>query len=493
MITVSYADLATIQISCEPGIAHELNDHFTFTVPGYRFMPAYMNGSWDGKIKLFNLMNGELLAGLFQYVKKFAEDRKYPLTIERNALGTPGEVFDIEQSFLDQLYATLNLPYEVRDYQNVAIKHAVTSRRALLICPTGSGKSFIAYILTRFFMGINKGKTLIVVPTTSLVSQLVNDFKDYGFDVDRNVHFIYSGKDKDTNKRVVITTWQSVYKLQKSWFNQFDAVIGDEAHGFKAKSLMSIMNKSSNAKFRIGMTGTLDGTQTHKLVLEGVFGIEKIITKTKDLQEQGVLAEANIYVPLLEHNAATCEAYWKSGGMEFADEVKMLEELDVRNQFVAKLAETCKGNTLVLFRHNAHGKVLYNLIKARVPESRKVYFISGAVDTADREAIRKIVETLEDAIIVASGGTFSTGINIRNLHNIIMAISWKARIKVLQSIGRGLRIADNGMDTTVLDILDSIPHPDGLKKANTILRHGLERLAMYKQEGFPFKVAKVQL
>lgn len=492
-LVVSLVDNSTIRIGCEPGIAQELNEHFTFLVPGYRFMPSYRNGMWDGKIKLFNKLTGELLAGLFPYVQKFADDRGYSVEIVESDFGVPNQVFQIDQQFLDQFYDSLKLPYTVRDYQNDAIKHALEKRRTLLISPTGSGKSLIAYLLTRFILGSTRGKILIVVPTIGLVTQLLNDFKDYGYNVADKVHVIYSGKDKKTDRRVIITTWQSVYKLNKSWFDQFDAVIGDEAHGFKAKSLTSIMNKSTEAKYRIGLTGTLDGTQTHKLVLEGLFGVEKQVTKTKELQDRGELSKVLIRVAVLTYSTETVRKFYdEKRDEDYKKEVDFLVAYPPRNKFITNLAVNCKGNTLVLFRYEDHGRALYDLIRNKVGEDRKVFFVAGTVDVDDREAIRRLVEKLDGAIIVASMGTFSTGINIRNLHNLVFATLSKARIKVLQSIGRGLRISDNGWDTNVFDVFDDLSDPE-TNRPNTTLRHGIERLKLYKSEQFPFKVVKVNV
>ena len=143
---------------------------------------------------------------------------------------------------------------------------------------------------------------LVIVPTTSLVEQLYKDFYEYGFDVDNEVHRIYSGKDKVTDKRIIISTWQSIYRLKFDWFEQFGAVFGDEVHLFKAKSLTGVMNKCKNAEYRFGGTGTLDGTETNKLVLEGLFGLTHKVIATRDLQVRGTLAGLDINVLLLRYH-----------------------------------------------------------------------------------------------------------------------------------------------------------------------------------------------
>ena len=327
-------------------------------------------------------------------------------------------------------------------------------------------------------------KVLVVVPTTSLVEQMTNDFKDYGYEIE-NVHKIYSGKDKDTECPIIISTWQSIYKLGSPWFEQFGMVIGDECHGFKSKSLTTIMNKCTEAAYRFGTTGTLDGTQTHELVLQGLFGRVHKVTTTRTLQDNDTLAKLEIKRLVLEHK----EDFEKRS---YQDEIDYIVRHEKRNQFIRNLALDQKGNTLVLFQFvEKHGKILHNLIEEKAHEGRKVFFVSGATETSDREAIRKITEKQSDAIIVASLGTFSTGINIRNLHNIIFASPSKSQIRVLQSIGRGLRKSDDGRVTQLYDITDDLSN--GTTQQNFALLHSYERLKMYKAENFIYKTYKVEI
>lgn len=481
-----------LEVDVDAGLAAELSDYFSFFVPGYKFMPAYKNKVWDGKIRLFNRMTGELNAGLYVYLMKFASERGYVVdTEEVDVYGLPvnGESISEFDSWLDNEIKT-SLPFAPREYQVEAIKTALQRSRAILISPTGSGKSFITYIIMKYILSTiqNNKKILIIVPTTSLVEQLSSDFKEYGMNADAHVHKIYSGKDKNTNKRVIISTWQSIYKFPKKWFEQFEAVFGDECHGFKSKSLSSIMNKSTEAKYRIGLTGTLDGTQTHKLVLEGLFGPVYNVTNTKALQDDGTLAPLNIQVLLMNYNKDVREDF---GIKSYQEEIDFIVSNESRNRFIRNLTLSLEGNTLVLFqRVEAHGKPLYDLINTRAEDGRKVFFVSGEVDTADREAIRKIVEKQKNAVIVASLGTFSTGINIRNLHNIVFASPSKSQIKVLQSIGRGLRKSDDGRTTTLYDIADDLHWG---KRKNFALLHSAERVKIYTKEQFNYKIVKVDL
>jgi len=492
--TVRLKDYSMLYVDCEAGHAAELSDYFSFFVPGYKFMPAYKNKIWDGKIRLFNRMNGELNAGLYAYLLEFASQRSYAVDTEESSYGFPHyDPQPLQQ--LPDLLADATLPFQPRDYQYDALETALKRTRAILLSPTGSGKSFIIYLLVKYWLhylsnGFNDprgGRVLIIVPTTSLVEQMHQDFIDYG-GTKEMMHRIYSGKDKVTDKAVIISTWQSIYKYPKKWIEQFGMVIGDECHGFKSKSLSSIMNKATEAKYRFGTTGTLDGTQTHKLVLEGLFGPVYQVTTTKALQDNETLAPLDINVLLLNYSEEIRKNF---GKQTYQDEIDFIIRNDARNRLIRNLAVSSKGNTLVLFlRVDAHGKPLYEMINNKVSEDRKVFFVSGEVDTADRESIRKIVEKQKDAIIVASLGTFSTGINIRNLHNIIFASPSKSQIKVLQSIGRGLRVSDDGRKTTLYDITDDL-HWRGRK--NYTLMHGAERVKIYEKEEFNYKIIKVDI
>ena len=487
-IRVWKLDHSNLQIECESGTAQELNEYFSFFVPGYKFMPAFRNRMWDGKIRIFTLRDKTLPAGLFYHLNEFCDKRGYILKSETSDFGAPDERIHITRSSLDNFVNSLNTPFPLRDYQYQCVGEAITRKRAILLSPTGSGKSFIIYTLIRWYLENYNDKVLIIVPTTSLVEQMNSDFWEYGFDVDNEVHKIYSGKDKDTDKRVIVSTWQSIYKLPKVWFEQFGAVFGDECHGFKSKSLMNIMNKAINAEFRFGTTGTLDGSQTHELVLQGLFGKVYRVTTTKQLQDNDTLAKLEIKRLVLEYDENVRKDF---GKQTYQDEIDFIVSHEKRNKFIKNLALDLKGNTLILYNYvEKHGKPLFNLIRGDADENRKIFFVSGDVATSDREAIRGIVEKQGSAIIVASLGTFSTGINIRNLHNIVFASPSKSQIRVLQSIGRGLRKSDDGSATTLYDISDDISWK---KRKNYSLIHAWERLKIYQNEQFDYKTIKVNI
>jgi len=485
-----------MHVGCDYGVANELSDFFSFFVPGYKYMPAYRNRVWDGKIRLFNVQSMELPVGLYPFLQEFCKPRQYQIEVEDDTYyGRPDSFLSIDASEVYDYVKSLKLrsrgkPIDIREYQFDAVCEALHRKRAVLVSPTGSGKSLIIYTAMRYYLDkINHNKkVLIIVPTTSLVQQMYTDFEDYGFDVANNVHRIYSGKDKNTDKPVIVSTWQSIYKLGPKYFEQFGAVFGDECHGFKSKSLTTIMNKCREAEYRFGTTGTLDGSQTHELVLQGLFGKIHNVTTTRKLQDDDTLAQLDIKVLILKHPEDVRKNF---GKQDYQSELDYIVTNEKRNSFISNLTLDLDGNSLVLFNFvDKHGRPLYEMIKSRAHEKRKVYFIHGGTETSDREAIRKIVDGQKNSIIVASLGTFSTGINIRNLHNIIFASPSKSQIRVLQSIGRGLRKSDDGRSTTLYDIADDL-HWRGRK--NFALEHSAERVKIYAKEKFNFKIYEVPL
>ena len=473
---------AFIQFECERSLAQELSDHFTFLVPGYQFTPQYKSRVWDGKIRLANLKTFTIYSGLLSYIQKFCEERNYKLEIDSEITLT--ENFSVKEA--DDFINSLNVPFERHDYQLLSFVNLIRSRKGLLLSPTSSGKSFILYLIIRYIQQTCK-KGLLIVPRTSLVEQMFSDFNSYGWDSEENCHRQYAGRDKFTDKFLTITTWQSIYQLPKEYFEQFDFVLGDEAHDFKAKSLTTIMTSLTNTKYRIGCTGTLDGTQTHKLVLEGLFGPVMKFTTTKELMEKNQVADLTIKCLVLKYSDETSKLIRK---MDYQSELEYIVMNSARNNFIKNLVLSLKGNSLVLFQLvEKHGKILYPLIK-EAAGNRQVFFVYGGTDVEQREQIRSITEKESDAIIVASYGTFSTGINIRNLHNVIFSSPSKSRIRNLQSIGRGLRQSEGKEKATLYDIADDLRYK---KHMNFTLKHFVERVKIYTEEKFPFKIYKIGL
>ena len=475
-----------LKIEADEDIRRELGEYFTFEVPGFKFMPQFRNRVWDGKIRLFSYATGKIYAGLYPYILDWCQKNDVQVVD-----GTKISDVNIKSDEVDKFLKALKVPLEIRDYQKEAFVYSIQKSRCLLLSPTASGKSLIIYLMLIFNLlrlkEKKQNKILIIVPTTSLVEQLFKDFKDYGYNSDRNVHRIYQGHDKETNKRVVISTWQSVYNMPKKWFKQFGMVIGDEAHLFKAVSLTKIMTKLETCKYRVGLTGTLDGTKTHKLVLEGLFGTVNKVVSTSELQEKKQLADLKIFCLILQHDKQAREFLF---GKSYQEEMDYLVRSEKRNKFIRNLVTGLQGNTLCLFQYvEKHGQKLKEMIEEKA-DDKKIFYVHGGVEAEEREKIRFITEKSDNAIIVASFGTFSTGINIRNLHNIVFASPSKSRIRNLQSIGRGLRLKDNNSEATLYDIADDISYND---KENYTLAHFRERINIYNEEDFNYEIHNVDL
>jgi len=483
-LTVTKYNESYIKCTSEDlGLLQELSEFFTFKVPGASFMPSVRAKRWDGQIRLFSKATGKLYYGLLPYVEYFVENTGG--TIIREGLEKPasGALSDTFSKYANKI---IKDSIKIRDYQLSAFSHAINNKRAILLSPTASGKSLIIYCIIRLLTSLEK-KCLLVVPTTSLVEQMYKDFQDYGWEAEKFVQRKYYGYEIDDSKPVVISTWQSLATFDKKYFERFDCVVGDEAHLYKSKELQKIMTACINAKYRIGTTGTLDDSKVHKLVLEGLFGRVHNVTTTRELIDKKQLANLKIQCLILKYPKEECI---QIKNVKFQDEMDYIVTHERRNKFLTNLALDQKGNTLVLFQYvEKHGKPLHDQIKVK-SKNRKVFFVYGGTETDDRERIRAITEKLDNTIIVASYGTFSTGINIRNLHNIIFASPTKSPIRVLQSIGRGLRLGEQKDTAKVYDISDDFSYKD---KRNFTLGHFMERINIYSEQEFDYELDHVDI
>lgn len=482
MISVRKLNDVHIKVDCDASTAYELNEHFTFNVPGAKFSPAFKNKLWDGKIRLFHLMRRTLYAGLVDRVKQFAGERDYTFEVE-----TPNDFAEdpFTKADAEHFARSLKLPLAPRDYQLDAFIHCIRNRRAVLLSPTASGKSLVIYMLAQYW---RTQKVLIVVPTIGLVHQLASNFIDeYGCDSNL-VHKIFSGQEKITDAAFVITTWQSIYQLSPKWFQQFGAVIGDEAHQFKAKSLVGIMENLVQCPYRVGLTGTLDGSNTNKLVLEGLFGPTYTVTTTQELMQEKTLAQLKIKSIVLSYEDSFRQLCAKNR-IDYKTELRLITQHKARTNFIANLTLSLENNSLLLFNFIDHGKMLQSAIQSKDPQ-RQVFFVYGGVEGEEREAIRHYVENNDKVIVIASYKTFSTGVNIKNLHNIVFGSPSKSRIRVFQSIGRGLRVNDDKDKAILYDIADDFSWKS---YKNITLQHFSERMRMYNEERFEYKIYNVQL
>jgi superfamily II DNA or RNA helicase len=492
VITIEKFNEVHMKVTADPGIRQELMNYFSFRPPGYQFTPSYKNKVWDGYVRLYNPMKPVLYAGLIDYLKKFCEDREYDIKV-------PSEMeprTDIPDDYVEDLVKEIGAKLKPRDYQIDYVLNALRNNRSLSLSPTSSGKSFIIYLIQQHYYRSFGHRTLLVVPTISLVHQMAGDFIDYGCDPDM-IYKIQSGIDKKTKAPIVISTWQSLIRQPKEWFDQFRVVLGDEAHNFQAKSLTTIMEKLTDAPYRHGFTGTISSdSKVHRLVLEGVFGPIKRFVSTKDLMDEGTVADFKIKALVLSHSTETKASFAKAlkaidKQRRYHAEREFIINCDKRNIFIRNLVWSLEGqNNLILFDLvEKHGKVLEPLLRK---EGRILHFVHGGVSGEEREQIRHLVENdpLKRHDILASYGTFSTGVNIKRIDNAIFASGSKSEIKVLQSIGRTLRKGNGADDATLYDIADDLSHGSF---QNYTLQHFRKRIEIYATEQFPFKLYNINL
>ena len=492
-IEIEYINSVYMRIKADAGMKSELSEFFAFKPEGYQFSPKYKARVWDGTIRLFQPMRPVLYVGLFQHLKKFCEQRDYIL----DAPPEIGEQEIIEPGYIEELAESINCKYKPRDYQIEYIENALKNRRSLSLSPTSSGKSLIIYLIQQHYYQTFGLRTLIIVPTISLVHQMSGDFVDYGCEDD--IYTIQGGVDKNTKAPIVISTWQSLIKQPKDWFRQFGVVMGDEAHTFQAKSLTKIMHNLEDCQYRHGFTGTLKSAEskTHRLVLEGCFGDVKKVVSTKKLIDEGTVADFEVKAIVLNHSNEAKAAFKKAMGQvkesvrTWPAEREFIVNHEKRNNFIRNLVWSLKDqNNLILFDLvEKHGKVLAPMLEK---EGRELHFIYGNTKGEERERIRHLVENDPDKKhnILASYGVFSTGVNIRRLDNVIFASSSKSEIKVLQSIGRSLRKAEDSQNAVLYDIADDLSVGSF---ENYTLKHFKQRIEIYSTEEFPFKIFTVDI
>lgn len=463
-------------------IAIELNERFSFEVPGARFMPAYRFG-WDGKIRLYNMNTSLIYKGLIEQIKTFCSDHSYECI---NNVNEEEPSTDDIQAFID----SLNLPFPPRDYQLRAVVESIKKHRLILLSPTSSGKSLIMYMLARYY----NLKTLIIVPNVGLINQLSDDFQSYGYT--ENIHKIQANTPKSSNELFTISTWQSIMNQPTKWFDDYKLVIVDEVHGAQAPKLKNIMENLVGCKYRFGLSGTLDGTKTSETVLNGLFGPTFVVTETATLIENKIFPDMDIKVLVFEYS----DSYKKEfhSGRKMLDDKKKKYQFEVeyinnhsrRNKVISFIPKLhTQKNILVLFERIEHGKHLFELIKKENPE-RDVFYVYGKVKGKERNEIRKLVETKTNAIIVASSKTFSTGINIPSLSILVLCQSGKARIKILQSIGRVLRKPNEDKKSIVYDLADDLSWK---RSKNYGLDHMNQRLNTYIKERYKFSTKRISL
>jgi superfamily II DNA or RNA helicase len=305
----------------------------------------------------------------------------------------------------------------------------------------------------------------------------------------------------DQDKQIILSTFQSLTnaktKPDVEFFHQFKYVVFDEVHTCVAKTCKWIMDNCINANYRVGMTGTLSDAKANEMVLIGIFGPVKQVITTAELMEQGKVAALRIHAILLKHPAVHCKLLRSSPKGEdgkrekfsYPEEMEFIVNSAARNRFIMSLTAKLKGNTILMINQIEHGELLYETMKRVLPD-RDIYLYNGSTNKDDREEIRQLMETKENAIIIGSLGVLSTGISIKRLHNMVFSHPSKSRVKVLQSVGRLLRVSKFGNEVVMYDIIDDFSIG---AYENYVLEHGKKRVEFYMNQKFNVETERVEL
>jgi superfamily II DNA or RNA helicase len=482
-IKVKYHNEVFLKIETVLSVYQNLWSHFSYMIADFHFKKAKNPNwwNWDGKIRLFDRKQRTLPYGLIKYLYEYSKQNGYKLELDDKILNNKNKITDVQ---LKKFIKTLKLPYELYDYQYAAVKKAIIQKKITFLSPTSSGKSLMIYVYLRYFMKNNKNeKIILIVPNIGLADQMVKDFKEYGYKDD--IHAITSGVDKDSDTLLYISTWQSVYKLEPEYFEKFKCLIIDEVHGLKnakeSKAVIGIANNTVNASYRLGTTGTIDDHVLNQLQIEALLGPIFTVTTSKEMMDNGQATKIEIRSKIIEYDKTIKKQVDKldwEGQLRFVGNKK-----NPRNYYIIDLAKKIKGNTLILFSRRDHGTFLYEKLM-QLTTDKTLYYVDGNIDKDTRTEIRAEMEKNDNVILVASFGTFSTGMNIRNLHNLILASSTKSKIRILQSLGRTLRLHSNKDIAYIYDIVDDIKF---------MFRHYEQRLEYYVREYFEYVEERIEL
>jgi superfamily II DNA or RNA helicase len=484
-----------LKINCEKEIQYELKEFFSCYAPSYRFHPKFKAKIWNGKVSVYDYKSSLLPIGLLIDLLEFCKQFNYKFKIDIKKIG----IFDetITKDKLNIFHKDLFRDVDIfpRDYQTDAIKTILYKKRCVIESATGSGKSLIIYSVIRYLLKLNK-QTILIVPSVSLVEQMISDFKSYGWDdVNDHVSILYSGKEVDNGKGVLISTWQSVFGKPEEFFNRFEGLIIDEVQSLgKSVSVQNISKMCINADYRIGTTGTLPEDKLDRFNIFGYLGPKEFETKASELIDGGVLSKILIVNFLCKY---PMDMILENKKRKYAEEIRTITSYPKRNKVFNSIFNVIdKGsNTLILCQFIDHLKAIEKYLIENLDDKYKIATIYGDVSPTKRELLRASIENEENFVLIGTYATMSTGINIKKIHNIVLASSYKSKIKILQSIGRGLRKHDTKSKLYLFDIVDDLTWKKrtGTVGKNHVYLQFEERLKYYKDQNFKFVHKKIEL
>jgi superfamily II DNA or RNA helicase len=485
-----------------------VSKHLERVVEGAQFNPRYQQGTWNGKISLLDRRTQTIPFGLWLEVITFCKTNNYQYTIKGTDVTelTTSDVFSAKfiQHFEDKIMSK-TMPFKLRPYQIDSLAPALKLGKAINLLCTGSGKSVLIHYTMQLLRRTKEAeRTLVIVPNISLVQQLFANIEDdYNYKAIKDEAYMLYGETKNKEKQLInsnsidkpflITTYQSIMRKNDSWFKQWDAVLIDEVHGVNsnAKSLTAISKKCYNAKYKLGYTGTLGLAELDKLTVLGYVGPVTYIIKNKQLMDLGFLSKIDIKRYIVRYKDEEFHAGIK--GLSYVAEVKQIEDnMDRLGTYKSIFSHVKDGqNVLILVKHIKHLDKLQEYFETHPDyDGYEVNRIDGRVKGTKREEIRQSViksDDMTNTILLSNYACFSTGSNIPNLHHVVFGASAKGFIVVMQSLGRGLRLAENKESLMLHDVIDDFSTIQGTGrrvKKNALYKHGEARLKYYTGEGF---------
>lgn len=488
-ITIYKENETFAKLDCNEDINHEVNNLFSAWAPGYKFNPRYKHHLWDGKSRFYSPITQLLPIGFVTNLINWCKQKNY--TYKNVGFDNfVDNTIDPEElrKFANEKLKDSPKHYVIREYQLNAVYNALTKKHGIILACTGSGKSLMIYIIFRYLLEKkNLKKLLLIVPSTTLVNQMLSDFKkDYGWnEADEYVELLKGGEKPTFKTPILISTWQSLMKKDKDFFDRFQGVVVDEAHQGKAKEITREVKSCVNAQYKIGTTGTLPIELSDQMSINSVIGDIIFEVKSKALIDEGVLTKMSVAALYLKYPD---EMIKENRDRIYQEEVKLVEEYPTRNKSLEFIIDHSKptDNVLILVTHRDHLKSISKYLTERYPD-KSINIIHGDIKDKIREEIRVGIEDKEGAVIIATYKTLSTGVNIPKLHSVILYSNSKSRVQVLQSIGRGLRKHETKNKVIIFDIIDDLSYKtrNGKIKKNYCMQHYDERLAFYKEQEFP--------
>ena len=450
-----------------------VREHFSVNNDGARFVPGRRKFFLQRKYAITGAGKAEL--GLFTEINDFIF-HKFGIT------PTISQELEKILGYNNEYSLFLDFVHTLRDYQVESLDRALKAGKGTFVLGTGAGKTLLtAALAENYFRIFNKSTTfkcLIIVPDLGLVTQTYNEFLDVG--VTCSVSKWTGSNELDLTSNIIICNagiLQSKFSSIEA-LKYVDVLIVDEAHKVKHENKIGKIITEIRTHRKFGVTGTMPESKFDIWSIIGKLGPVLYVKPSHELRQEKFLTDVTVNILELDYGKDTPPR----SSNRYRTEIEFLLRHEKRNNIIKKLAGNLPNNTLILVNYIEHGEILYDILSSTL--SKKVYFIRGSVEVEDREKIKGIIESSDDVVCVAISAIFSTGVNIKNLHNIIFASGGKSFIRTVQSIGRGLRLHTSKSKLNIIDIADILPYSES---------HGLKRREIYNKEKIEFKSTIIKL